>query len=399
MSMLLNMGLARILGPSMLGLYQYYLSIISLITVISLFGAEDTIVSKISKYSLKNDKGLLKSIHCFFLRAISLIGMFFLPVILLIINIKSDQSLKYIFALVFLSLLSSYEKFYGAILIGFKEQIKSVLVVNVMGPIFFLLILTFNGPINDFENVLYLRAVSYFLIISFLIFNCKKYLFISEKFKIIHYRRSWLKASFFVFAISLTNFAIALVDNYFLITFLNTTSVSFYNICYKISAFISFGLIIFSLMLAPLIQGYVSDEHDKVLFQSNVNEFIKINFIFSLILFLIIMLMGEEILALFGSEFKDALPVLKVLSLAHFSRSLFGPVNIILLMTNLKNHLFYITIIKFIIHLTLNHTLISWYGTVGVCISEFLSLGVVGLYCSHVCYKRFKINTSITAII
>ena len=68
-------------------------------------------------------------------------------------------------------------------------------------------------------------------------------------------------------------------------------------------------------------------------------------------------------------------------------------------MTNLKNHLFYITICKFVIHLTLNYPLIKSYGPVGVCLSEFLALGTVGMYSSYICYKRLKINPSITAVI
>ena len=59
------------------------MSIISFLTAFTLFGTEDTIVSKISKYSLKNDKTLLKSIHYFFLKVILLIGMIFLPIIVL----------------------------------------------------------------------------------------------------------------------------------------------------------------------------------------------------------------------------------------------------------------------------------------------------------------------------
>ena len=220
--------------------------------------------------------------------------------------------------------MSSYEKFYNAILVGFKKQIISVLFVNVLGPFLFFIILVLNKPINDFENALYSRAVSYFLITLFLAFNCKKYLLNEQNSEIIHYKKSWVKASFFAFGISLTNLAISFLDNYFLITFLNKSSVSFYNISYKISSFISFGLIIFSLIIAPFIQGSINNDSDKDIFQKNINKFIKINFIFSLILFLIIMVFGKEILALFGAEFKNALPVLKVLSFAHFSRSFFG---------------------------------------------------------------------------
>ena len=36
------------------------------------------------------------------------------------------------------------------------------------------------------------------------------------------------------------------------------------------------------------------------------------------------MVFGKEILALFGAEFKNALPVLKVLSFAHFSEAFLG---------------------------------------------------------------------------
>ena len=43
----LNVGLARLLGPSMLGTYQYYMSVVSFFTVVTLFGSEDTIFSKI----------------------------------------------------------------------------------------------------------------------------------------------------------------------------------------------------------------------------------------------------------------------------------------------------------------------------------------------------------------
>ena len=47
--------------------------------------------------------------------------MIFLPIIVLVVNLGFDKSLKYIFAIIFLNLLSSYEKFYNAILVGFKK--------------------------------------------------------------------------------------------------------------------------------------------------------------------------------------------------------------------------------------------------------------------------------------
>ena len=60
------------------------------------------------------------------------------------------------------------------------------------------------------------------------------------------------------------------------------SSVGYYNISYKISSLISFGLVIFSLTLSPLVQEFLIKTDEQSNFQSRLNYFIKINsFIFS----------------------------------------------------------------------------------------------------------------------
>ena len=152
------------------------------------------------------------------------------------------------------------------------------------------------------------------------------------------------------------------------------------------------------MLIAPFIQSALK-EKEKNKFQQKLNKLLLLNLIFSIFTFFIIMIFGRSLLLFFGEGFKSAYPCLKVLSITHLIRSLFGPSRIILIMSKFKKHVFFSLLVSLIIHLTFNYIFIKNFGVVGVAIIELISIFSIHIYYDYLCTKKLDIVVNVSNLL
>lgn len=104
--------------------------------------------------------------------------------------------------------------------------------------------------------------------------------------------------------------------------------------------------------------------------------------------FLGIVLLNEQLLGLFGSEFKSGWIILLLLAGGQFINSIFGPVSLLLQMTNFQKTFQNILIFTLIFKVICSLIFVKIWEAEGLAFANFLGLGLWTLIGSYFVYKK-----------
>ena len=264
---------------------------------------------------------------------------------------------------------------------------------------YFITIILFLTPIfnNQTESILWIYLFSLMIngIISFLILNenIKKriktdYSVPKESYSIT----SIFKTSKEFFFPSIIIIGLVWIDFILIDIFLDEKSAGIYSVALKLSTLISFGFTAFNAFLAPRIS--------EIYFEGDIPKLQKVltqNYVVTLPLFVIpfvcILFYNEQLLSFFGTEFKSGWIILLLLSGGQFINTLFGPVSLLLQMTNFQKIFQNVLVGTIIFKLICAIIFVKTGGAEGVAFASFLGLSLWTMIGSYYVYKKVGVYT------
>lgn len=364
-------------GADNYGVYALTMSVFLLINSLFRFGY-DVYLHKSIAGLFKNNKlemqkiFLTKSLFSFkFLFVLSL--LFFL--IIGLFDNEGDRviSLKY---LMLFSSLYSFLWLYIYYLRGINKGRFSVFVLEIVFPsLNIILILIFKSLLID-PILILVFSFGFSIILStivILLFDklplslILNYDFLDFKeFKNINRSLPYL-------LITITSMILGWIDLYVLSFFEGDSNIGVYSLSTRMALFMLFPASAISIFLSnKLVYLFNSNKKEELIV--TVKKINIILFIVGLVFFIGINLFGENLLMLFGKEFKAGSSILLILSTAQLINISFASFETVILMSTYKKQLFNLNVIVILFNLFVNLILIYYLGLIGVAYGTLMTI-------------------------
>lgn len=361
--------LSKYLSKDTMGQYFIFLNTLTILTTLSMAGIPYLINKELSvkkNYKIFNFFTYKIISLCFFF----VIFLSFVIFILLIFFYEKILNLNLIF---FCSILASFNfilyHFFVSngrlILANLFEQILRYLLL-----IFFLLSLIFFDYNFQIIDLIFLYIfVNILISIFFLLSIFKQYNFDFKKRKTNFKYKKYLKYILLTGFVTIFNVLNHKIDLLFIDYFLDKTQVSLYGIGSQFSLIMTIPFVIFYSVLGPKISLYLKSK--KIIKLNALLDFYRlILIIFSLSLFLILILFFENLVSLFfTAEYLEAFTVVKILTFTFFIASFFSFNEIFLNFTGNEKKVLFSVFLSFLLNVLLNIILVPKYGIVGASLS------------------------------
>ena len=249
----------------------------------------------------------------------------------------------------------------------------------------------------DFRHSGILFLVGYILIfgigsaISFLLIVCKQQFLRVQRVSNFSLKSLMFRANpFYIY--SLMSLIIIHGDILMLSLMTNETEVGYYDIGIKISLLTYFLAVGFNSILPIRISDLYTQNKMTDLRKICLNSS-KLLFWLSLPIMLFIIIFREELLMLFGEEFRRVSTALIILTLAQFINTISIAASNLLKMTDGHLILRNIMLITAIINIGLNYCLIPKYGMEGAALATFIATFIWNTSCIYFVKIRYGMNT------
>jgi O-antigen/teichoic acid export membrane protein len=166
--------------------------------------------------------------------------------------------------------------------------------------------------------------------------------------------------------------------------------VAYYGVIMRVSFLISIVLMSINAIISPLISKlfYSEKKTDLILL---MNKSIKLNFLLTSPLILLLLIFPKFVLSFFGDSYQASSVVLIIILLGQIINVFSGSVGVYLNMTGRQRIFQKILLVTLGVNIVLNLTLIPFYGMIGAAISTSISLIVWNLTGVFYIYKNDKI--------
>lgn len=366
-------------GVEVFGTFNLIFALLMIATVLARLGLDTYVVRVIPSIELKDKKLPL------FLKAVVKIIVIstLLTSLLLLVSadfldayfFKSIDASNYLWLLAFMLIPYTFFNVFVEVFRGL-DDIKRYAFFRNFSQNFMVLVLVLMSIVSSwmFDPIylLYTAILSVSLGLAFVLYrflNLKEIeLFVQGK-----YPNRILKHSYPMFLASSVMFFMGYTDSFMISYYLDEYQVGIYNACISLSMMLTFIPIAIGGYLSPKIsKAYAEDkpEEIKAIFQDSM----KIIFVVTLPIFLIMYLYGDFFLGLFGEAFQVATLTLLLTNIAFLSEALTGPVGFILNMTDNQHIFMRILIISLLINVLFNALLIPLYGINGAAMALLLSM-------------------------
>jgi len=206
--------------------------------------------------------------------------------------------------------------------------------------------------------------------------------------------RHWLLTAIPLAAISAITVIMARVDVVMIGFIRPPEDVGYYYAANRIHKLVHFAPAAVNIMLAPLISELYATKKKEEL-QDLVTKASWGIFVVTLFASAVVVLLGEFVLNMFGSDFTQALPALMILLVGQVVSALCGPVGVILMMSGAQNAAAAIVACALVANIIMNGLLIPQFGITGAAIATCASTvfwSILMLLCVH---KRLQLNTTV----
>ncbi|WP_438296698.1 flippase [Sporosarcina sp. FA15] len=397
LAFIFNLVVARYLGANIYGSFIFVFSTLSLLTVFIQLGNKNGLMYYIPrlKEDGKNYKDLISTtITMSFIIGIVvvIVTIFFLskPIGIYILGSESYiNAVKILTIVVFMDAISEILK---ASLRG-NDEIKHFAFGGVLVHFFRIFIIMIFILMEVKTNIL---IVSY--IISSLLIVFYYLLVLKGKKMYGKINLNSMKLYFSMLLLFIPTMFTALlsvmhtqIDKIMIGNYLGAGSVGIYNIATVIANLSSFIFAVISAVISPIISKiYYSGDMQKL---SDIYKTVsKWTLIANLLFLSIILILSEDILRLFGSEFKIGATVLILVSIGQLFNSIAGPSAAIINMTGHTKVSFYFYIVTVIMNLILNFIFIPLYGINGAAFTTMVSLITLNILNVVFIYIKMKLH-------
>ena len=376
-----NFILVKTTGVGNYGSYVYVFNLLYLLAGFCILGVDTLLVKKIPVYENANLLSELKGVIIFSI-GFTIIG----SIIIAAISGKIAELTKAIgrtaninwFVLAFPGLLFMSLTFINqASLQGFKKiflsqvtekLIKPLLVIGLVSGLFY-----WKKEVN-LNGLIWVNMIAVaiaWLITSF--FHQQSIGFNLAGIKARYIFSEWTYSAMAFFLLSILAVLNSRIGIFFLGLSKDNSQVGVYNIVSKISEAISFVLVIVNFVLSPIIAKLFSNQELEQL-QKLITRSARLVLLFSLPLFVLIILFRRDILLFFGAEFLKGQTSLVILCSGQLINILCGSVGTLLIMTGQQRFSIISLIVSTVFNIGLNVLLTAELGMAGTAIAAASSL-------------------------
>jgi O-antigen/teichoic acid export membrane protein len=383
---LYHIVLARYLGTEALGLFVLGLTIVSIGSAFSRMGLDNGILRFVSIYRGSGDDARVRGT---IIQALSFAAVSSL-VIGILIFVFSDNIAAIVFkkpdlsstvrvlsvSIPFFTLmtlaLTVCQAFYIA---KYTTLVQSLLMPGIN--IIIVLVLFNLGMRVEGAVIGYFSACFIAFIIAFYFMNRVSSILTGMTIT-VYEPRKLLMYSFPLLGVTFLDYIVVWTDTLMVGFFRTSSEVGLYSAAVKTSMLLVFILVSFNFIFAPVI----SDLHNRKEMRDLEIMFKTItrwSFTCAFPLFLMMVIWGDAIMGLFGSEFILAVTPLVILSIGQLINLSTGSVGTMLIMTGRTVLPLINSIVAFILNVIFNYVLIPKYGIVGAAYATSISLTIFNL--------------------
>jgi len=378
LSPIIMIVLTRAMGPADYGIYNYTFTFIFLLMNLSSYGFEVMGLKYTSSYLATGKIGLWKGLYNWSSRHLLVISTLiaagtalFIWVFVYILHLVPNTTYT-LPILVCCSIIPIYTliNFYANLLRGQGKSTISFLPDNIVKPLFLLItllvFLLLLGRINLYTAIgLNILSFVVTLVVIFMIFKRTNNL---QGIKAEYDIPVWKSFVRSMFVLTLVNTLSSKLDTIMLASIKDSTELGIYNVAEKYAGSMLFFLYVMNMIIAPSISR-LNTLNDKENLQKMITRTIRWVMLFSLPVFILIILFSGQIMSLSGTRFVGGKTALIILCCGQIINIAFGPVSYFALMTgNEKYNTLYMGIGIFI-NIALNLLLTPSMGYNGTAIA------------------------------
>jgi O-antigen/teichoic acid export membrane protein len=394
-----NIFLARNLSVESYGEFIYVLSVITVMTFITKFGLDQTVLKFVPMYEVNGEKNKIRSFNSFIVIFTSIISILLIIIIVMnpdffaiyiLGNINYREVLSYqLYLLLFLTLLNILASMFQSRKDIMTYSISINLFQNGLFLLFIFLVSIFN--FINLQLVIYLKYAS--LIISLI------YLFIKIKnknwmgsIKNIH-KEEYIKIINFsipMMFVGVIGIIIIQTSVYMTGYFHNPSSVAILNSASQVAIVVSFMLQAINQVFAPYISKMYYEGNLKQLnnLYSKINYFMSV---FSLVFLVLLVIFKHQVMSIFGPEFLIGANAMIIIAIGQVYNALTGPCEYILTMSGHHIANLIINIITLVVAVVSGIILIPSYGFIGGALCTSISLIISNTIRVWIMYKKVGI--------
>ena len=183
-------------------------------------------------------------------------------------------------------------------------------------------------------------------------------------------------------------------DTLLLGAFIGASAVGIYTPASKTALWVNFILQSINVVIDPTF-AILNVRGDRAELQKVISTVTLWVFWSSSAIALFLLIFAKPILGVFGSEFVEAHWVLKILVIGQLVNALCGSVGNLLAMTGYQNKLMLVSIITALINVVLHTIAIPLWGTIGAALSTALALSIWNIWLVAIAIRNLKINPTV----
>ena len=395
-------GLSLLLGRT-LGLEEYGLIELSnrigyFVLIVALFGMENVVLKEVSiAFDAKNWKHVLDSVYTT-IKLNSLIAFLVIGLIFFLVpyfcneffkSVKLISPLRIVLIAVFFQTLTrSYvagingvRKIWQANLLS--QALALIFVLLVFGIFYFLGMATLVNAAYSYliaQVLVFISTFSYWTLIKPKTNQYKKTF---QKQFVKPARRLLLSSGSGIISASSAIIILGIMEN--------PEEVGLFNLASRLAMLTLVILEVLNSVMAPKIASlYAKNKIDEL--QKLITPIFYFLVFCGIISLLIFVFFGEDLVLLWGSEFRQSYKYLLIVALGQFVNLSTGAVGVLLVMSNNEKLLSRISVASMVLSIFLNVIFISLYGGIGACIATAILLSVENIYKVIIIQKKTGVS-------
>lgn len=390
--------IARMLGVELFGLFMLGFTIVIMTNLLSRLGLESGVTKHVSLFNGVSDRprtkgAIVQSLKFSILAGIIISLIFFFASGFISVHIFKKPQLEQILKLLIISLpFLSFSIITLSATRGFQIMKYWAYGMSIFLPVINLLLAVLLVHLG-----FGIKGVALAYLIATFLTSVLSVVFLRKVFpdfwatKTVPETKMLLRFSIPLLIVLYFNFIIKWTDTLMLGGLKLSEDVGIYNGAMRTALLASMVLMSFGAIFSPMIADLYNRKENKKL-ESLFKITSKWICTATFVLFLLMIFLAKEILAMFGQEFIAGWIVLVVLSVGHMVAAAAGPVGVVLAMTGRQNFMMYNTLCICILNIILNLILIPLYGIVGAAIASCASLVVFNIIMLIETYFFLKIH-------
>lgn len=399
---LLQIFLARWMGRSEYGIYEYVIAWSLLLAIPANLGLPRTVMRSISEYRVKQEWGLARGIirGSFFLTlgaSLLLCGIAIAVVLLINSHYQSPYALPLLLGVGLIPLQALVQLQLETIR-ALEDIISAYLPSLVIWPILVLcgcfLLLEINGEVKSIPAI----AVA---IVSFIIILLFQRLLLWERIKqvlqpalTVYSYRQWINVSLVLLLQRAFFYILDETDIIMVGSLVGPEAAGVYNVAVKTALWVGFVLEIILIVAAPAF-AMLYTQNNLAELQRVVSRVTVWIFWPSIVIGSFLLVFTAPVLSIFGAEFMPAILPLKILVAGRLVDSLCGTVACLMVMTGHQNKSLPVFAFSAMLNLVLNAIVIPKFGMAGAAATTSFTLVIWNIWLSILVVKYARVQPSI----